>query len=231
MNTTQFSVAALGFNDRDYALISSLCEISEHRAKRAASARVPSFRVIDPTGPQFAHVLLVNADDAAALESLQRILAKRPAAPVITVSKAPRDPVYAQELTVVRQRLGGSLIKLLDQIITTLGLGDHGTSRDDTRTKRCLIVDDSRLMRVQMELLLKKFKLDLSFAENAEIGLALLNEQSFDIVFLDIMLPEMDGYAARKLIKSNPNTRETAVVGNTVGPGDMGEGRIAAAGE
>ena len=81
------------------------------------------------------------------------------------------------------------------------------------RRKRCLVVDDSHLLRSHMELLLSAYGLDAEFVEDAEAALLLARSKPFDIIFLDVMLPEMDGYTACKLLKkSMPATPPVPVV-------------------
>ena len=64
-----------------------------------------------------------------------------------------------------------------------------------------LVVDDSLSVRTQMKIFLNRQNLVVHLAENAEIGLQMVKQQRYNIIFLDVVLPEMDGYKACKLIK------------------------------
>ncbi|KOR31327.1 hypothetical protein TI04_01500 [Achromatium sp. WMS2] len=79
--------------------------------------------------------------------------------------------------------------------------------------KTCLVVDDSALARTQMQIILSEHRrLDTEFAEDAEAAIMLTKSKTFDIIFLDVMMPGMDGYQACKLIKTEPLAKNTVVV-------------------
>ncbi len=49
-------------------------------------------------------------------------------------------------------------------------------------------------------------------AENGRQALDLMRERAFDLVLLDIMMPEMDGYEMLEEVKSDPNLRDIPVI-------------------
>ena len=63
-----------------------------------------------------------------------------------------------------------------------------------------------------MDLCLRLHDLSVDLAEDAEAALDLIQERNYDVIFLDVVLPEMDGYKVCKLIKSNATTRSIPVV-------------------
>lgn len=65
-----------------------------------------------------------------------------------------------------------------------------------------LVVDDSPSVRKQLELELDLFKVDVDYAGTAEEALSLLNNKKYDIAFLDVVLPDKDGFQICKHIKS-----------------------------
>ena len=75
-----------------------------------------------------------------------------------------------------------------------------------------LVVDDSRAVRTQMKMVLDLNGLAVDFAEDAEKALELVEARSYDIIFLDVVLPEMDGYTACKRITTRSRNRETPVI-------------------
>ena len=69
---------------------------------------------------------------------------------------------------------------------------------------RILIVDDV-LDNIQVAMnILKEDSYDFSYAKNGESALNLLNDNKFDLILLDIMMPGIDGYEVCRRIKSNP---------------------------
>ncbi|MDN5360845.1 MAG: hypothetical protein PWQ84_1908 [Thermotogaceae bacterium] len=81
---------------------------------------------------------------------------------------------------------------------------------------RILIVDDERSNRKLLsELLSEEF--DVVLAKNGSQVFQLLNgEQVIDLVLLDIMLPDMDGYEIIKRMKNNDNQKDIPVIFITV---------------
>ena len=72
--------------------------------------------------------------------------------------------------------------------------------------KHALIVDDSKSARMMLKRLLQKVELTADTVNNAEEALQYLEERQPDIIFMDHMMPGMDGLMATKTIKLNPKT-------------------------
>ena len=63
-----------------------------------------------------------------------------------------------------------------------------------------LIVDDKKTNRLVLSQMLKRQGHRVDFAENGKEAIALLRENEFDMVLLDIVMPEMDGYQVHSLL-------------------------------
>lgn len=77
---------------------------------------------------------------------------------------------------------------------------------------KALVVDDSTTVRRLMELTLSPIGIKLDFTDNGEDAVALAKQGRYDIIFLDILLPGIDGYRVCKTIKSDKLTKNTPVV-------------------
>lgn len=75
-----------------------------------------------------------------------------------------------------------------------------------------LIVDDSLTVRTQLQGALDRIGVKGALAENGTAALEAIKLKRFDIIFLDVIMPGMDGYALCRQIKSTPATRATPVV-------------------
>jgi len=78
--------------------------------------------------------------------------------------------------------------------------------------KKALIIDDSASVRRQLKEFLEKQNLIVEEASTAHIAIEKTNVRSYDIIFLDIVMPEMDGYKACKLLKKQRLAKDTPVV-------------------
>jgi len=93
--------------------------------------------------------------------------------------------------------------------------GENGVNKTTDRNgkrRNALVVDDSLAVRRQMQLEFDLLEDDLDLAENAEQALQAIQSKKYDVVFLDVVMPGMDGYTACKKIKKNPLNRDTPVI-------------------
>lgn len=77
---------------------------------------------------------------------------------------------------------------------------------------KALVVDDSTTLQRLMDLTLQPLGIDVDFAASGEDALALAKHKHYDIIFLDVLLPGMDGFKVCKTIKSEKQTRNTPVI-------------------
>jgi twitching motility two-component system response regulator PilG len=77
---------------------------------------------------------------------------------------------------------------------------------------RVLVVDDSSTMRRSAEMFLAKCECDLLFAQDGFDALAKVVDHDPDLIFIDVMMPRLDGYQTCALIKRNPRYQDTPVV-------------------
>jgi DNA-binding response OmpR family regulator len=79
-------------------------------------------------------------------------------------------------------------------------------------TKKILVVDDDPYILMSLEFLMKKNGFEVMVARNGTEALDIVEKQVPDIVLLDIMMPDVDGYAICKHIKSSKKLKEAKVV-------------------
>jgi len=83
----------------------------------------------------------------------------------------------------------------------------------DAESPAILVVDDNDDNRYTLTRRLKREGYaNLAVAENGRQAVDALAERRFDLVLLDIMMPEMDGYQVLEHIKSNPALRDIPVI-------------------
>jgi len=67
--------------------------------------------------------------------------------------------------------------------------------------RRILLIDDDELLAAPLASFFKRFEFELDSATRPSAGLAKLRSQAFDAAILDVMLPEMDGFALCREIR------------------------------
>ncbi|MBT5231692.1 MAG: response regulator [Methylococcales bacterium] len=91
-----------------------------------------------------------------------------------------------------------------------------------------MVVDDSKTIRRTAETLLKKAGCTVITATDGFEALAKIADNHPDIIFLDIMMPRLDGYQTCALIKHNQEFKKTPVImlSSKDGLFDRARGRI-----
>ena len=75
-----------------------------------------------------------------------------------------------------------------------------------------MVIDDSKTIRRTAETLLKRQGCNVITATDGFEALAKIAEHKPDLIFVDIMMPRLDGYQTCALIKSNRSFKNTPVV-------------------
>jgi twitching motility two-component system response regulator PilG len=93
---------------------------------------------------------------------------------------------------------------------------------------RVLVVDDSATIRRSAETMLSNEGCEVITAENGFEALSKITRHHPDLIFVDIMMPRLDGYQTCAIIKNNADFRDTPVVMLTSKDGlfDMARGRV-----
>jgi adenylate cyclase len=81
-----------------------------------------------------------------------------------------------------------------------------------TNPSSVLVVDDNEMNRDILCSLLAADGHQAAVAENGRVALELIKAKSFDLVLLDVMMPEMNGYQVLEHLKSDPNSRDIPVI-------------------
>jgi twitching motility two-component system response regulator PilG len=93
---------------------------------------------------------------------------------------------------------------------------------------KVMVIDDSKTIRRTAETLLKKVGCNVITASDGFEALSKIADNQPDIIFVDIMMPRLDGYQTTALIKNNKVFKTTPVVmlSSKDGLFDRARGRI-----
>ena len=93
---------------------------------------------------------------------------------------------------------------------------------------KVMVVDDSKTIRRTAETLLQREGYNVITAEDGFEALAKIADHKPDIIFIDIMMPRLDGYQTCALIKNNADFKSTPVImlSSKDGLFDKAKGRI-----
>ncbi len=107
-------------------------------------------------------------------------------------------------------------------------LADKMTDENSYQDLKVMVIDDSKTIRRTAETLLKKVGCDVITATDGFEALAKIADNHPDIIFVDIMMPRLDGYQTTALIKNNKVFQKTPVImlSSKDGLFDRARGRI-----
>ncbi len=230
----QYLVDVIGFNDVERSMLSSIFAL--------AARRDPGFAQYQPGSPGRApDIYLVDVDSPDAVNEF-RALHKRTGLPAVLVGASalgtgftllPRPLQWARLLQALEDILANveekpvaapptapETTQSLRRSMPGAGLRSNSPRAvpDAAAQKRMLadtvlVVDDNATVRAFMQAKLAPYGFEVDFAESGEEAVGLSGQQEYTCVFLDVVLPGIDGYQVCKLIKSNKQAiKKTAVV-------------------
>ncbi|MCH9690927.1 MAG: twitching motility response regulator PilG [Gammaproteobacteria bacterium] len=96
-------------------------------------------------------------------------------------------------------------------------------------TLTVMVIDDSKTIRRTAETLLQKTGCTVVTATDGFDALAKITDSRPDIIFVDIMMPRLDGYQTCALVKNNAEFRSTPIImlSSKDGLFDRAKGRVA----
>lgn len=221
MHTADYNIVIFGLSPGEKAAVTRLCQLTRHRSRR--------YTVVEEMNHTQIHVALVDGDDPEARLQWTDSPSYLAHCPALLIA---RDPEAADiedfSRCLGRGNFTGRLIRVLDELALNEKFGLSEVMVDDSalvpapRTDRraehqrhlarALVIDDSEVVRAQMQQLLAIAGLEVSTAESAEAGLDRSRHQRYDIIFLDVELPGMDGYTACRRLKSCSQQTDCPVV-------------------
>lgn len=207
-------VSVFGFSESERRALKSMFNL--------AGVHASGYSLVNPEERITADIALVDADDPQAMDAWRRdrqAHANRTPAVMVTKTAASTDE---QHLCISRPLTMKKVLGALEGINAQVRAQSPAPETAVSATPRpayeerysALIVDDSLSVRRFMESKLGNLgvAVDIEFAATGEQALALSEERHYDIVFLDIMLPGIDGYRVCKALKSSRAAGRTRVV-------------------
>jgi twitching motility two-component system response regulator PilG len=77
---------------------------------------------------------------------------------------------------------------------------------------KVMVIDDSNTIRRSAEIFLGQAGCEVILAEDGFDALAKISDHHPDVIFVDVMMPRLDGYQTCSLIKKNPRFKSTPVI-------------------
>lgn len=145
---------------------------------------------------------------------------------VIMVTAYSRDEVMKEAH---KMGISGFLVKpvnastLFNAIVEALALSDDGGAQPvpasmpaiDLSGARVLVVEDNRINQRIAREILQGVGVEVEIAANGAIAVQAVRESSFDLVLMDLQMPEMDGYQATRIIRKDKQFEALPIIAMT----------------
>ncbi len=219
--------------------IVALCDLQPKDARllEIVLSRAPNrrfdFRIVNGSDAGYADVAIIDADRPDLPDGLSRLRGDSPELVEVYVSES--GAAGTSKYKIAKKSLVLHCFRLLESIADSKMRGNLGAppaaakpaeaaeaagiageaaafARPDALKLRGLVVDDSATVRAQLEVTLQRCGLEVDTAAEGESALARLQSGVFDLVFLDVVMPGLNGYELCRKIRSLPNGRHLPVV-------------------
>lgn len=76
----------------------------------------------------------------------------------------------------------------------------------DIRNLKVLVVEDVALNQLLMKIIIDDYGFEREIANNGKMAIEILEAKSFDIILMDLQMPEMNGYETTEVIRKKLNS-------------------------
>ncbi|MDI1259938.1 response regulator [Aquabacterium sp.] len=180
-----------------------------------------TFTVAERTPSATVDVALVDDSDPEMRKRLATVLASKPSLPVVhLVSEV---GLAGAQCELLSNQLMMQLLPTLERLLHSLANQPPAapaasptstvTTLPPTRNRlRALVVDDSQTVRTQLANVMSNIGMACDIADGAKAALAQLANRQYDLIYVDVMMPDMDGYTLTREIKRNRNNKAPVII-------------------
>lgn len=195
-------VQIIGFSTREQHMLRSILSLS--------SSRTQSYRMALEQQPP--DLLLVDLDDPVSTSEWRTVCSKEQhlnTLPTVLVSQN-HEPEAPGHYILRRPLVASRVFSVLDAAALAL---QAETGPVAVLHHKALVVDDSPTTRKQLQMELERLGIAVEMAETGEEALEHLDvSPGYDLIFLDVVLPGVDGYKLCKTIKRTKTHKRTPVI-------------------
>lgn len=221
MSLPRYVVTLLGMSPKDRRMI-------EIVLTRSANKRFEYVVLGEADSTAAANVAVIDANVPPALQQLSEARSRNSNIIAIFVSDDGRQGDSA--FRIVRRMLLSQIGGALDHAVVTSASvpaaaaasarADHRGAPlaaapaqvQDAGPLRAMVIDDSTTVRTQIDAALSRIGFKIEQAANADEASSILLRASFDLVFLDVVMPGTDGYTFCRNVRANKHTKSLPVV-------------------
>jgi CheY-like chemotaxis protein len=232
-----YSVEVIGFSQTELMALSSVFELSSRRVPKFArhsAAGIPADILLVDANDMEAVRLLLERNAAGLIPTIligdsnrgtnwpvlprpirwMKLFQAFDAAVAAPSAEAPARPVEVSAPPKVPADIRAAPPVSAPEITAAkaAGTASGAWQAQNPRADWVLVVDDNLTVREFMKSKLAAFSFNVDYAESGEQAIGFTGQKHYACIFLDVVMPGIDGYQVCKLIKSNRSAQKTAVV-------------------
>lgn len=217
------SVNLIGLDVKEDHFLKAIFKLSQSRSRQ--------YQIIDDKGYAFgdffySDIVIVDRDSNSSMQQWKKLANETgdcfsKATVFLTKDKLDTD-LYPE---IKKPLVASKVLKILDRIevadnessakaaiLVNNGRAPVSSFESFASKHNILVIDDSLPVRKHLEHELDKYQCTVDLANSAEAGYNLINNNDYSLVFLDVVLPGMDGHTLCKHIKKSKKLRDTPIV-------------------
>lgn len=236
-----FQVALVGAEQKDQITFNRLLGITRYRARRYQLIPVATNLNMETAARALTRsdIVILNINNPEAILFWSRVASKIPEQrkrPVLRITRE-KNITTNSSLTISWPINPTRVIQILDRytvdhlnFIPEFEIGGKGSdnvvplpvpstsapsrshSPQSGAQRKALVADDSLAVRRQLEIEFERMGCELTVVADGDAALAAAQKTQYDIIFLDVIMPGLDGYSVCKSIRRTELNRKTPVV-------------------
>ena len=235
MGKKTYTITMIGMAEAERNVLRNILKLSQYRMYSyiiAMPGEAIDIFVVDADDPQAIGEWRQKQGKPASSDAQN--ISQRPQIPTILVAKEP--PQNSILYYIRRPFVASRVINVLDQVAVKELHSDRariiGVENQQKSTEKAvsaieanskpdenqrivltaLVVDDSGPVRKQIELELKIFGIQVDTAATGEQAIEYFNQNRYNLIFLDVVLPGVDGYQLCRMLKKDKVRKKTPVI-------------------
>ncbi|MCK4840681.1 MAG: response regulator [Methylococcales bacterium] len=182
-----------------------------------SSSRDRVYNFLDESSEITPDLAIIDIDTESSTINQQQLQQKHPDIQIVTKSKSSSDNTHHIQGALLATRV----LRTLDKLVFTDSDKSDGQitnssviEEQNSKSFNVLVVDDSPLMQktIGMELDNAPIKINTEYADNGEQALAMTEQKLYDFIFLDVMMPGIDGYETCTAIRKKTGMKKIPII-------------------
>ncbi|MGB4115558.1 MAG: response regulator [Polaromonas sp.] len=170
------------------------------------------FDVVSVTSDSMAQIAVVDASDPVQITLAKQAVLAQPLLQIVNIVSTDGQAQGVNEVN--KSKVVAGLMPMVKKLADALmaSAPQPEIQVPIKRALKALAVDDSPTIRAQLQNIIGRMGMQCDTAESGAVALTKLEIQSYDIIYVDVVMPDIDGYQLTRLIKKERSRKGVPVI-------------------